>query len=210
MNKQFNVALIGNPNTGKSTLFNALTGLNQKIGNFSGVTVERKTGKLELTENLTASLIDLPGTYSLYPRSADEHIALEILNSTKNPDYPNVVVVVVDATNLKRNLLLLTQLIDLQLPVVLALNMMDVAEQSGIEINVTLLAEKLGVPVVAVTARDFQGIPALKDAIIQQFEQPTLPSSTIHIHGYAPEVIDEIKNYFHIFRIHAYLFFSFF
>ena len=198
MNKQFNVALIGNPNTGKSTLFNALTGLNQKIGNFSGVTVERKTGKLELTENLTASLIDLPGTYSLYPRSADEHIALEILNSTKNPDYPNVVVVVVDATNLKRNLLLLTQLIDLQLPVVLALNMMDVAEQSGIEINVTLLAEKLGVPVVAVTARDFQGIPALKDAIVQQFEQPTLPSSTIHIHGYAPEVIDEIKNYFHI------------
>ena len=198
MNKQFNVALIGNPNTGKSTLFNALTGLNQKIGNFSGVTVERKTGKLELTENLTASLIDLPGTYSLYPRSADEHIALEILNSTKNPDYPNVVVVVVDATNLKRNLLLLTQLIDLQLPVVLALNMMDVAEQSGIEINVTLLAEKLGVPVVAVTARDFQGITALKDAIVQQFEQPTLPSSTIHIHGYAPEVIDEIKNYFHI------------
>ena len=198
MNKQFNVALIGNPNTGKSTLFNALTGLNQKIGNFSGVTVERKTGKLEFNENLTASLIDLPGTYSLYPRSADEHIALEILNSTKNPDYPNVVVVVVDATNLKRNLLLLTQLIDLQLPVVLALNMMDVAEQSGIEINVTLLAEKLGVPVVAVTARDFQGIPALKDAIIQQFEQPTLPSSTIHIHGYAPEVIDEIKNYFHI------------
>jgi len=198
LNKQFNVALIGNPNTGKSTLFNALTGLNQKIGNFSGVTVERKTGKLELTENLTASLIDLPGTYSLYPRSADEHIALEILNSTKNPDYPNVVVVVVDATNLKRNLLLLTQLIDLQLPVVLALNMMDVAEQSGIEINVTLLAEKLGVPVVAVTARDFQGITALKDAIVQQFEQPTLPSSTIHIHGYAPEVIDEIKNYFHI------------
>ena len=198
MNKQFNVALIGNPNTGKSTLFNALTGLNQKIGNFSGVTVERKTGKLELNENLTASLIDLPGTYSLYPRSADEHIALEILNSTKNPDYPNVVVVVVDATNLKRNLLLLTQLIDLQLPVVLALNMMDVAQQSGIEINVPLLAEKLGVPVVAVTARDFQGIPALKEAIAQQFEQPTLPSSTIHIHGYAPEVIDEIKNYFHI------------
>ena len=198
MNKQFNVALIGNPNTGKSTLFNALTGLNQKIGNFSGVTVERKTGKLELTENLTASLIDLPGTYSLYPRSADEHIALEILNSSKNPDYPNVVVVVVDATNLKRNLLLLTQLIDLQLPVVLALNMMDVAQQSGIEINVPLLAEKLGVPVVAVTARDFQGIPALKEAIVQQFEHPTLPSSTIHIHGYAPEVIDEIKNYFHI------------
>ena len=203
MNKQFNVALIGNPNTGKSTLFNALTGLNQKIGNFSGVTVERKTGKLELTENLTASLIDLPGTYSLYPRSADEHIALEILNSTKNPDYPNVVVVVVDATNLKRNLLLLTQLIDLQLPVVLALNMMDVAEQSGIEINVTLLAEKLGVPVVAVTARDFQGIIALKDAIVQQFEQPTLPSSTIHIHGYAPEVIDEIKNYFQITNDYA-------
>lgn len=198
MNKQFNVALIGNPNTGKSTLFNALTGLNQKIGNFSGVTVERKTGKLELNENLTASLIDLPGTYSLYPRSADEHIALEILNSTKNPDYPNVVVVVVDATNLKRNLLLLTQLIDLQLPVVLALNMMDVAQQSGIEIKVTLLAEKLGVPVVAVTARDLQGISALKDAIVQQFEHPTLPSSTINIHGYAPEVIDEIKNYFHI------------
>ena len=203
MNKQFNVALIGNPNTGKSTLFNALTGLNQKIGNFSGVTVERKTGKLELKENLTASLIDLPGTYSLYPRSADEHIALEILNSTKNPDYPNVVVVVVDATNLKRNLLLLTQLIDLQLPVVLALNMMDVAKQSGIEINVTLLAEKLGVPVVAVTARDFQGIPALKEAIVQQFEQPALPSSTIHIHGYAPEVIDEIKNYFQITNDYA-------
>ena len=105
MNTTINIALIGNPNTGKSTLFNALTGLNQKIGNFSGVTVERKTGKLNLTENLSASLIDLPGTYSLYPRSADEQIALEILNSTKNPDYPNLVVVVVDATNLKRNLL---------------------------------------------------------------------------------------------------------
>jgi ferrous iron transport protein B len=203
LNKQFNVALIGNPNTGKSTLFNALTGLNQKIGNFSGVTVERKTGKLEFNENLTASLIDLPGTYSLYPRSADEHIALEILNSTKNPDYPNVVVVVVDATNLKRNLLLLTQLIDLQLPVVLALNMMDVAQYSGIEINVPLLSEKLGVPVVAVTARDLQGIEDLKNAIVAQFENPTLPTSTIHIHGYAPEVIDEIKAYFQITNDYA-------
>ncbi|MEY2799147.1 MAG: hypothetical protein RI934_135 [Bacteroidota bacterium] len=198
MNTTINIALIGNPNTGKSTLFNALTGLNQKIGNFSGVTVERKTGKLNLTENLSASLIDLPGTYSLYPRSADEQIALEILNSTKNPDYPNLVVVVVDATNLKRNLLLLTQLMDLQLPLVLALNMMDIAKQSGIEIDIALLEKKLGIPVVSVAARDFQGVQELKNAIVKQYENPKLASTGINVHAYAPEVIDEIKAYFHI------------
>lgn len=198
MKSKIKVALIGNPNTGKSTLFNALTGLNQKVGNFSGVTVEKRTGSTDLSAIYKALIIDLPGTYSLYPRSADEQIALGILSSPTNLHYPDVVVVVTDATNLKRNLLLFTQLLDLQLPVVLALNMMDVAQKSGIEINIDLLAQKAGVPVVALNARKDEGVEALKLAIVSQYENKKLSNSGIDVQSYAPKVVEEIRSHFNI------------
>jgi len=125
------VALVGNPNTGKSTVFNAITGLNQKIGNFPGVTVDKKTGYCNLPNGRTAEIIDLPGTYSLYPKSRDESIVFSVLADQAGPLRPDLVVVVLDATNLKRNLLLYTQVADLKLPVIVALNMMDLADKSG-------------------------------------------------------------------------------
>ena len=118
MNADIKVALVGNPNTGKSTLFNVLTGLNQKIGNFPGVTVDKKTGVCDLPDGRHAQIIDLPGTYSLYPKSKDESIVFSVLADKSNPLRPDLVVVILDASNLKRNLLLYTQVADLKIPVV--------------------------------------------------------------------------------------------
>jgi ferrous iron transport protein B len=163
--KQLRVALVGNPNTGKSTLFNLLTGLNQKIGNFPGVTVDKKTGISKLIPGQEAQLIDLPGAYSLYPKSKDETLVLEVLANTNNELHPDVVVFIADATNLKRNLLLFSQVADLKLPTIIALNMMDLAKRSGVHIQVDKLAQKLGVRVVPISARNVEGIEGLKQAI---------------------------------------------
>ncbi len=198
MKHSIKIALIGNPNTGKSTLFNALTGLNQKVGNFPGVTVDKKTGSTKLSEGVHATVIDLPGTYSLYPRSTDEQIALEVLSTPEHDLYPDVVVVVADASNLKRNLLLYTQMIDLQIPVVLALNMIDQAERDGISIDIKALQAKTGIPVVAVNARDSYGIRELKEAIQTQVKEQKLSSSGIDFYSYAPQLIDAIKSKFNI------------
>ena len=165
MKKQLRVALVGNPNTGKSTLFNLLTGLNQKIGNFPGVTVDKKTGISKLIPGQEAQLIDLPGAYSLYPKSKDETLVLEVLANTNNELHPDVVVFIADATNLKRNLLLFSQVADLKLPTIIALNMMDLAKRSGVHIQVDKLAQKLGVRVVPISARNVEGIEGLKQAI---------------------------------------------
>lgn len=165
MKKQLKVALVGNPNTGKSTLFNLLTGLNQKIGNFPGVTVDKKTGTYKLPTGQEAQLIDLPGAYSLYPKSKDESLVLEVLGNTQNEVHPDVVVFIADATNLKRNLLLFSQVADLKLPTIIALNMMDLAKRSGVHIQVDKLAQKLGVRVVPISARNAEGIDELKQAI---------------------------------------------
>ncbi|TGE20371.1 ferrous iron transport protein B [Hymenobacter aquaticus] len=167
------IALIGNPNSGKSSLFNQLTGLNQKVGNFPGVTVDRKTGISQLTAQHRAEIIDLPGTYSLYPKSLDEKVITDLLYDQTSDQYPDFVVVTVDASNLRRNLLLFTQLADLGLPAVLALNMMDVAEQHGVQIDIMALQQELGVPIIPMNARKGVGIAALKIVMSRQLGAPT-------------------------------------
>jgi ferrous iron transport protein B len=192
VNADLKVALVGNPNTGKSTLFNVLTGLNQKIGNFPGVTVDKKTGYCDLADGRRAQIIDLPGTYSLYPKSRDESIVFSVLADKSNPLRPDLVIVILDASNLKRNLLLYTQVADLKLPVVVALNMMDLAKKGGITIDVNAFAQKLGVPVVPISARKVEGIDQLKSAI-NYANKIALQEDTIDVEAMAPQLIAKIS-----------------
>ncbi|WP_304233840.1 ferrous iron transport protein B [Jiulongibacter sediminis] len=165
------VALLGNPNSGKSSLFNQLTGLRQKIGNFPGVTVDKKIGFCKIKSDVEVEIIDFPGTYSIYPGSLDEQVVLEVLANPNSPDYPDLAVVVVDATNLKRNMLLFEQVSDLNIPCILALNMLDSALDLGIEVNSIKMASLLGVPVVEINAREGIGLEGLKLAIFKQLEK---------------------------------------
>ena len=162
------IALVGNPNSGKSSLFNQLTGLRQKTGNFPGVTVDKRSGSCDLGSNTESEIIDFPGIYSVYPKSLDEQVVMDVLANAAHESYPDVVVVVVDSANLQRNLLLFTEIIDLNIPVVLALNMLDVAAGMNIEINAVKLAMHLNVPVVRINARVGGGIDLLKAAILAQ------------------------------------------
>jgi ferrous iron transport protein B len=160
------IALAGNPNSGKTTIFNALTGLRQKVANYPGVTVEKKTGRCKLAGGAWADVIDLPGTYSLISRSPDERVAMEVLRGLrKDTPAPDAVVVVVDASNLQRNLYLVSQLIELGRPLVVALNMMDVAERRGISVSAERLSQKLGVEVVPLVGHKRKGIDKLKEAV---------------------------------------------
>jgi ferrous iron transport protein B len=161
---------VGNPNSGKSSLFNQLTGMKQKVGNFPGVTVDKKSGICRLTDTIQAQIIDLPGTYSLYPKSPDERVVTDILLNSSHPLHPGLVVVVVDAANLKRNLLLYTEVKDLGLPVVLALNMLDMAGSQRISIDQKLLSQQLHAPVVGINARTGKGIDALKAEMARAVE----------------------------------------
>lgn len=158
---------MGNPNSGKTSLFNALTGLNQKVGNFPGVTVDKKTGHIALDANTDAALIDLPGTYSLYPRRGDEWVAYKVLMGADTDIRTDVVLLVADASNLKRNLLFCSQIIDLKIPVVMALTMNDIAAKKGIVIDLNGLATELGIPVVAVNPRKNKGLTELKKVLAQ-------------------------------------------
>ena len=160
------IALAGNPNSGKSTLFNSLTGLNQQVGNYPGITVDKKTGTCNLSSEIKAEIIDLPGTYSLYPKSLDEKVSQDILCDITNLDYPEVTVIIADSSNLRKSLLLLTQIIDLKMKVVLALNMLDVSRDLGIVIDKDVLSEELGIPVVSINARKHEGLQNLKDTIL--------------------------------------------
>ena len=167
MNKSnIKVALVGNPNTGKTSLFNLLTGLNQQVGNYPGITVERKTGTLNLNENTKASLIDLPGTYSLNPSSYDENVVTKLLLNRAHPDFPDVLLVVTEIENLKRNLLLFTQVKDLAIPTVLVINMSDRMEKMGISIDIPKLERLLKTKIVLTSTRKGEGIPDLKNAIL--------------------------------------------
>jgi ferrous iron transport protein B len=160
------VAIAGNPNAGKTTVFNALTGTRQKVGNYPGVTVERKTGQCELPSGETIDVVDLPGCYSLAARSPDEQIAHDVLLGEMDSDpAPDLVIVVVDASNLQRNLFLTSQLRDLGVPLIVALNMMDIARERGSEVSIEKLAEALGCRVIPMVARSGQGIADLLAAI---------------------------------------------
>ncbi len=165
MSKQINVALIGNPNTGKTSVFNALTGLNQKVGNYPGITVEKKEGICKLPRGVKAHIIDLPGTYSLNASSLDENVVIELLLNKKNKDFPDVAVVVSDVENLKRNLLLYTQIKDLQIPTILAINMSDRMAYKGIKLDIPLLEKELNTKIALISTRKNKGIDNLKELI---------------------------------------------
>ena len=162
MSKTINVALIGNPNTGKTSVFNAITGLNQKVGNYPGITVEKKQGICRLDRTTKAHVIDLPGTYSLNASSMDESVVIELLLNKNDKDYPDVAVVISDIENLKRNLLLFTQIKDLEIPTLLVINMSDRMKSKGISLDIPLLEEKLKTKIALISTREKKGIELLK------------------------------------------------
>ena len=175
--KTRSIALVGNPNAGKTTLFNALTGMRQKVGNYPGVTVEKKEGRARLSGGQEVSILDLPGTYSLAPKSPDEEVARDVLLGLRaDTPAPDAVLLVVDASNLERNLYLATQVLELGLPCVLALNMVDVARQAGREISAVQLSEDLGCPVVPVVALKGEGLDELKSVLEGELPVPHPPA----------------------------------
>lgn len=189
--KRLRFALLGNPNSGKSSLFNQLTGLNQKIGNFPGVTVDKRLGLCNLPDGSVAEIIDLPGIYSIYPRSLDEKIVAEVLLDHHSEQTPDLIIVTADATNLKRGLLLLTQITDIGLPTVLALNMMDLVAKAGISYDIKKLSQKLGVPVIPLNARNGVGIDELKKQVCQL--QPAPNKCTFKIWEEAQAPVKELR-----------------
>ena len=198
MSHQLHIALVGNPNSGKSSLFNSLTGLNQKVGNFPGVTVDKKTGISNISDTLSAKIIDLPGTYSLYPKRDDEWVAYKVLMDQDPKIKADIIVLVADASNLKRNLLFCSQIIDLKRPVVIALTMMDIAKKNNIQVDVAGLERELGVLVIPVNPRKNKGIALLKRAIIQTSESIHLISERefINMEPMASEAIGRVQHLF--------------
>jgi ferrous iron transport protein B len=198
LKQELNIALVGNPNSGKTSLFNSLTGLNQKVGNFPGVTVDKKTGILDLGNGIHTRIIDLPGTYSLYPRRADEWVAYKVLMNADQDIKADMVLLVADASNLKRNLLFCSQIIDLKIPVVVALTMNDLAAKKGIIIDVKGLEAELGVPVILINPRKNKGLGELKTAVAQYVKNPSAFSKTDFIENkqMAPAAIEAVQKLF--------------
>ena len=173
--QNINVALIGNPNTGKTSVFNQLTGLNQQVGNYPGITVEKKMGFCKLPHNIKANILDLPGTYSLNASSMDESVVIELLLNKNDKLYPDVAVVVTDVENLKRNLLIYTQIKDLEIPTILVINMSDRMERKGITLDIPFLEEKLKTKIALVSSRKGLGIDELKELIVSYKTIPHEP-----------------------------------
>ncbi len=181
--KKLTIALVGNPNSGKTSLFNSLTGLRQKVGNFPGVTVDKKTGTFSVPDHPNITLIDLPGTYSVFPRSKDERVCSEIL--CVPGQQPDLIIVVADAANLKRNLLLCSQIMDLGIPVIVALNFLDVARSKHLTIDDRQLEKMLGIPIVPVNARKNEGIADLKAQIARM---PAIPEQGFMETAASPQI----------------------
>jgi ferrous iron transport protein B len=195
LKQKLKIALIGNPNSGKSSVFNALTGLNQKVANFPGVTVDKRTGHADLKnesgEVFDCEFIDLPGAYSLYPKSPEEIIPFHILCDPQNEFHPDVTIVVADGTNLKRNLFLCSQIIDLKIPVIMVINMMDIVRFKKTEIDFNGLSERLGIPVIPMNARKHEGLAELRKAITKK--STVDDRNFIDIRSFSPEVVDTIR-----------------
>lgn len=175
MSKQIKVALIGNPNTGKTSVFNQLTGLHQKVGNYPGITVEKKEGICRLPRGVKAHILDLPGTYSLNATSLDENLVIELLLNKNDKDFPDVAVVITDVENLKRNLLLFTQIKDLKIPAILAINMADRMDRKGISLNIDTLEKQLNTKIALVSSRKGTGIDKIKELILDYRKLPVEP-----------------------------------
>ena len=194
MAKHINVALIGNPNTGKTSVFNRLTGLNQKVGNYPGITVEKKQGTCKFGRACKVHILDLPGTYSLNASSLDENVVIELLLNKNDKDFPDVAVVVADVENLKRNLLLFTQIKDLGIPAILAINMSDRMKRKAITLDIPLLEEKLQTKIALISSRKNLGFDYLKE-LIENYNQlstkPCLNASSI-----SPEYFDRLRKAF--------------
>lgn len=181
-NQNINVALIGNPNTGKTSVFNQLTGLNQQVGNYPGITVEKKIGFCKLPNNVKANILDLPGTYSLNASSIDENVVIELLLNKNDKLYPDVALVVTDVENLKRNLLLFTQIKDLEIPTILVINMADRMKFKGITLDIPYLEEHLKTKIALISSRKGFGIDELKKLIVSYktiSSEPCLNASII-------------------------------
>jgi len=198
LEQKINIALVGNPNSGKSSLFNALTGMNQKVGNFPGVTVDKKSGSFKINENLAVKITDLPGTYSLYPKRDDEWVSYKVLLNQDPTIKPDLLIVVADASNLKRNLLFCSQIIDLKIPVVIAFTMMDLAKKQGTQINIPGLERELGVPIVSVNPRKNKGLIELKKSVSLQVENMNNlpPRDFIDTSALAPEAVNNLQQMF--------------
>lgn len=182
--KNINVALIGNPNVGKTSVFNQLTGLNQQVGNYPGITVEKKMGFCKLPNNIKANILDLPGTYSLNASSIDESVVIELLLNKNDKLYPDVALVVTDVENLKRNLLLYTQIKDLEIPTILVINMADRMKHKGISLDISYLEEQLKTKIALISSRKGHGIEELKQLIVTYktiSTEPCLNASSIDV-----------------------------
>ena len=194
MSKSLNIALLGNPNTGKTSLFNQLTGLNQKVGNYPGITVEKKEGTFRLNRTTKAYLTDLPGTYSLNATSMDESVVIELLLNKSRKDFPDVIVVVADVENLKRNLFLYTQVKDLGIPTLLVINMSDQMKRKGISIDIPLLEAKLKTRIALVSTRENKGLDLLKELLINYRKLSIRP--TFKIDDIDQNYFDDLKKAF--------------
>lgn len=194
MSKSINVALIGNPNTGKTSVFNELTGLKQKVGNYPGITVEKKEGICKLPRGVKAHILDLPGTYSLNTTSLDESVVVELLLNRNDKDFPDVAVVISDVENLKRNLLLFTQIKDLKIPTILVINMADRMPRKGITLDIPLMEQKLNTRIALVSTRKNTGIEKIKELIADYKNLSVKPNVDTTV--IAPDYFDRLKRTF--------------
>ncbi len=191
---KYKIALIGNPNSGKTSLFNSLTGMHQHVANFPGVTVDKKTGILKIDKDLSVTLIDFPGTYSLYPNSDDEKVVAEILTNPKDKDYPDAVIYIIDPFDFKRQMLLLTQLQDLGLPVLVVLTMKDLAIKQGIKINIKKLSEQIQSPVIFFSNKTKENIHVIKSEIRNLFENKSNVKTCYSLTSHEKDIVDNFRD----------------